>query len=310
MVRIIGFLVGLGFAGILMISMFVDLKTYFTSTHEETAEHVFHKYPRDAGISANSLFGTYDNAQLQRGLKVYTEVCAACHGINQVHFYDLAKLGYNEGQVKSFAANEWKIEVPTINPDTGEAATRKATPADRFPNPYPNEIAARAANNNAYPPDLSLIAKARHDGANYVYSLLTGYTAQPAELLKEFPAAKTPEGLHYNPYFANLNIAMPSPLTAEGQVSYDAEGSPKPTVDQMAKDVSAFLLWTAEPKLGERKRAGVTVLIFLLIATVLGYLAYQNIWAEAKRKVAPKGPLEPANKAKRSRAKNKAGIEG
>ncbi len=310
MVRIIGFLVGLGFAGILMISMATDLTTYFTSSHEATAEHEYHLKPRDAGLPTDGLLGTFDKAQLQRGLKVYTEVCAGCHAIGLVHFYDLQKLGYNEGQVKSFAANEWKIEVPSINPDTGEAATRKATSADFFPSSYANEVAARAANNNALPPDLSLMAKARHDGANYIYSLLTGYRNQPAELLAKFPAAKTPQGLHYNPYFANLNLAMPAPLTSEGQVSYDAEGSPKPTVDQMAKDVSAFLLWTAEPKLGDRKRAGVTVLIFLLIATVLGYMAYQNVWAEAKRKVAPKGPLEPDNKAKRNRAKNKAGIEG
>ncbi|MEO8618903.1 MAG: cytochrome c1 [Sphingomicrobium sp.] len=310
MVRIIGFLVGLGFAGILMISMATDLTTYFTSTHEATAEHEFHLHPRDAGLPTDGLLGTFDKAQLQRGLKVYTEVCSGCHAISRVHFYDLQQLGYNEGQVKSYAANEWKIEVPSINPDTGEAATRKATPADFFPSPYANEVAARAANNNALPPDLSLMAKARHDGANYIYSLLTGYRNQPAELLAKFPAAKTPQGLHYNPYFANLNLAMPAPLTSEGQVSYEAEGSPKPTVDQMAKDVSAFLQWTAEPKLGDRKRAGLTVLIFLLIATVLGYMAYQNVWAEAKRKVAAKGPLEPENKTKRNRAKNKAGIEG
>lgn len=310
MVRIIGFIVGIGFAFILMISMVVDLKTYFTSTHEETAEHVFHKHPRDAGISANSLLGKYDTAQLQRGLKVYTEVCAACHGITQVHFFDLKQLGYNEGQVKNFAANEWKIEVPSINPDTGEPATRKALPSDKFPAPYPNEVAARAANNNALPPDLSLMAKARHDGANYVYSLLTGYQNPPAELAKEFPASMPGQGLHYNPYFANLNIAMPAPLTAEGQVSYDAEGSPKASVDQMAKDVSAFLMWTAEPKNDNRKRAGLTVLIFLLVATVLGYMAYQNVWADVKRKPAGGGSTDPEAKAKRSRAKGRAGIKG
>lgn len=310
MVRIIGFLVGLAFAGILMISMAVDLTTYFTSTHEETAEHEFHLHPRSAGLSSAGLFGKTDKAQLQRGLKVYTEVCSGCHAISRVHFYDLQQLGYTEGQVKSFAANEWKIEVPSINPETGEPATRKATPADFFPSPYPNEVAARAANNNALPPDLSLMAKARHGGADYIYSLLTGYQEQPAELLKKFPAAKTPAGLHYNPYFANLNLAMPQPIISDGQVTYDAEGSPKATVDQMAKDVSAFLQWTAEPKLDNRKRAGTAVLLFLLIATVFGYMAYQNVWASAKRKVAPKGPLDPENKSKRNRAKGKAGIEG
>ena len=153
------------------------------------------------------------------------------------------------------------------------------------------------------------MAKAREGGAAYVYSLLTGYQAQPAGLLKEFPTAKTPAGLHYNPYFANLNLAMPPPLTSAGQVTY-APGNPAPTVDQMAKDVSAFLVWTAEPNLARRHGYGLAVVIFLIIATILGYMSYRNIWAEAKRKVAPKGPLDPDNKARRNRAKAKAGIAG
>ncbi len=310
MVRIIGFLVGLAFAGILLISMAVDLTTYFTTPHEEDAVHVFHKKPRDAGLPTAGLFGKTDHAQLQRGLKIYTEVCAGCHGISRVSFFDLEQIGYTPGQVKSYAANEWKIEVPTINPDTGEPATRKALPSDKFPSPYPNEIAARAANNNALPPDLSLMAKARPDGANYIYSLLTGYQQPPAELAQKFPASMPGPGLHYNPYFHSLNIAMPQPIMSDGQVSYDAEGSPKATVDQMAKDVAAFLQWTAEPKLDNRKRAGTAVLIFLIIATILGYFAYQNVWATAKRKVAPKGALDPDHQALRERAKDEAGIEG
>ena len=226
-------------------------------------------------------------------------------------FRDLSALGYSEGQIKAFAGsgNFWKIEVPTVNPDTGEPATRKATPADRFPAPYLNDTAARAANQNALPPDLSLITKAREGGAAYIYSLLTGYQAQPAELLKHFPTSKTPNGLYYNPYFANLNLAMPPPLSSDGQVSY-AEGSPPATVDQMAKDVSAFLVWTAEPKLENRHRTGIVVLIFLLFATILGYFSYKNVWAEAKRKVAPKGPLDPGNMAKREHAKKGKGIAG
>ena len=129
------------------------------------------------------------------------------------------------------------------------------------------------------------MTKARHDGAAYVYSLLTGYQKQqPAELLEKFPAAKTPQGLYYNPYFANLNLAMPPPMTSDGQVTY-APGNPAPTVDQMAKDVSAFLVWTAEPKLEKRHATGLAVVVFLLFATILGYLAYRNIWADEKRKV-------------------------
>ncbi|HET9397884.1 MAG TPA: cytochrome c1 [Sphingomicrobium sp.] len=310
MVRIIGFFVGLGFVGVLLISLISDAATYFSSPAEETAEHEFHREAKALKLTSDGPLGHFDKAQLQRGLKVYTEVCAACHGINLVAFRNLADLGYTEGQIKSFATDQWKIEVPSINPETGEAATRKPVLSDKFPNPYANETAARAANNNAYPPDLSLMAKAREGGAAYIYSLLTGYQRQPAELLEKFPAAKTPQGLYYNPYFANLNIAMPPPFTADGQVTYDGEGAPKPTVDQMAKDVSAFLLWTAEPKLEARKRTGITVLIFLLIATILGYLSYQNVWGEAKRAVRRTGALDPANKAKSNRAKGKAGIKG
>ena len=236
---------------------------------------------------------------------MYKEVCAGCHSLTLVSFRDLEKLGYNEAEVKAIA-NQWAVEVPSVNPETGEPATRKAIPSDKFPSPYANETAARAANNNALPPDLSLMAKAREGGAPYIYSLLTGYQPQPSELVAKFPGAKTPEGLHYNPYFANLNIAMPPPITADGQVTY-ADGTAA-TVDQMAKDVAAFLLWTAEPNLQGRHKSGVAVLIFLIIATVLGYMSYRNIWATAKRKVAPKGALEPENKAKRTRASKKAGV--
>jgi ubiquinol-cytochrome c reductase cytochrome c1 subunit len=219
----------------------------------------------------------------------------------------LKGLGYNDAEIKKIAS-DWKTEVPSINPDTGEASTRKALPSDNFPPPFPNEVAARAANNNALPPDLSLITKAREGGASYVYSLLTGFQNQPAELLRKFPDAKTPPNLHYNPYFANLNIAMPPPLTTEGQVAY-ADGT-KPTVDQMAKDVAAFLVWTANPELERRHAAGLAVAIFLLFASVLGYLAYQQTWHEAKRAVRVTGPLEPKNQAKTRRAKSKQGVAG
>jgi ubiquinol-cytochrome c reductase cytochrome c1 subunit len=307
MVRIIGFLVGLGFAGVLLISFFSDLATYFASKPEETAEHEFHKHAKHLSLPSDGPLGKFDRAQLQRGFQVYKEVCAACHGLSLVSFRDLHALGYEEPEVKAIA-EQWAIEVPSVNPETGEAATRKAIPSDRFPSPYPNETAARAANNNALPPDLSLITKAREGGAAYIYSLLTGYQRQPAELVRKFPAAKTGAGLHYNPYFPNLNIAMPPPITSNGQVTY-ADGTP-PTVDQMAKDVSAFLVWAAEPKLENRHRSGLAVVIFLIFATIFGYLAYRNIWATAKRKVRPTGPLEPQNQAKSRQAKRDEGVAG
>ena len=306
MVRIIAFFVGLGFVGVLLISFVNDAIIYFREPPEPTAEHEFHKEPKALALQSDGPFGTFDRQQLQRGFQVYKEVCAACHGLSLVSFRDLSALGYEEPEIKAIA-NQWLTEVPSINPDTGEATTRKAVPADRFPSPYANETAARAANNKAYPPDLSLITKAREGGAAYTYSLLTGYQNPPAKLLEEFPASKPGPGLHYNPYFANLNIAMPPPITSDGQVTY-AEGNPAPTVDQMAKDVSAFLVWTAEPKLENRHKSGWAVLIFLIVATALGYLSYRNIWAEAKRKVAPVGVLDPVNKAKRNRASRKAGV--
>ena len=306
MVRIIAFFVGLGFVGVLLISLVSDLVTYMQEPPEPTAEHEFHKHPKPLALANDGPFGKFDRKQLQRGFQVYKEVCAACHGLNLVAFRDLHALGYSEAEVKAIA-NQWATEVPSVNTDTGEAATRKAIPSDRFPDPYANETAARAANNNALPPDLSLIAKAREGGAAYTYSLLTGYQNPSPELLREFPDAKPGTGLYHNPYFANLNLAMPPPITSDGQVTY-AEGNPAPTVDQMSKDVSAFLVWAAEPKLENRHRYGLATLVFLLVATVLGYLSYQNIWAEAKRKVAPVGPLDPENKAKRQRASKKAGV--
>lgn len=279
MVRPIGFLVGLGFVGVLLWSLLWGAVAYVKEPPQPTAEHEFHLHPKKIDWSFNGPLGKYDRGQLQRGFQVYKEVCAACHSLRLVSFRDLQDLGYSEGQVKTIAS-EWAVETPSINPETGEAATRKSIPADRIPAPFANEVAARAGNAGALPPDLSLLTKARHDGSNYVYSLLTGFQNQPAELLKQFPDSKTGAGLHYNPYFANLNLAMAPPLTSEGQVSY-SDGT-KPTVDQMAKDVSAFLTWTAEPKLESRHSTGLTVLIFLLFLTVLTYMAYQNIWRDKK----------------------------
>ncbi|HEV2079432.1 MAG TPA: cytochrome c1 [Allosphingosinicella sp.] len=305
MVRLIGALVGLGFILVLVISLVSGAAGFINEPPTETVEHKFHKHPKDVSFSFEGSFGKFDRQQLQRGFQVYKEVCAACHGINLVAFRNLADLGYEEPEIKAIA-NQWAIEVPDIHPDTGEPSTRKPIPADRFPDPYPNEVAARAANNNAAPPDLSLITKARHDGPAYIYSLLTGYQQPPANLP---PEARPGPGLHYNPYFPNLNLAMPPPIVADGQVTY-ADGTPA-TRQQMAKDVAAFLHWTAEPNLESRHRTGIAVLIFLLIATVLAYLAYQNIWHSGRdRRVRMTGPLDPENQAKSEAAKRDEGIAG
>jgi ubiquinol-cytochrome c reductase cytochrome c1 subunit len=274
MVRLIAALVGLGFILVLAISLITGAAAFVSEPPQETIEHRFHREAKEVQFASDGPFGHYDRQQLQRGFQVYKEVCAACHGINMLAFRNLQDLGYSEAEVKAIA-NQWQIEVPDINPETGEAATRKAIPADRFPNPYANEVAARAANNNAFPPDLSLITKARHHGPAYVYSLLTGYQNPPANLP---PEARPGQGLYFNPYFPNLNLAMPPPITADGQVTY-ADGT-NPTVDQMSKDVAAFLTWAAEPKLENRHRTGVAVLIFLLFATGLAWLSYRQIWAD------------------------------
>jgi len=282
MARILSILVGLFFALALIWSLFKGLLV-FEIPH--TVEHEFHEHPKELQLASDGAFGKFDRQQLQRGYQVYKEVCSACHSLRLVAFRDLAALGYSEAEVKA-EAKSWTV--PGIDPNTGEDSTRPALPTDYFPKPFANDVAARAANNNAIPPDLSLMTKARHDGGAYVYSLLTGYAdaatyknAEGKALPKDnYPTATT----HFNPYFANLNLAMAPPLTGEGQVEY-ADGT-KATVGQMAKDVAAFLVWTAEPKLEKRKQTGWPVLGFLLFATVLGYMSYRSIWADKKKKKA------------------------
>lgn len=269
MVRPLGFLVGLGFIAALVLAIFTT-----PLSNEHNAAHAFHEHPQHLKLASDGLvLPHWDKAQLQRGMQVYKEVCSACHSLHHVAFRDIADFGYTEGQIKTFAKG---FQVPSINPDTGEPATRDGTSADYFPSPYPNEVAARAANNNALPPDLSLITKAREGGKDYVYSLLIGFRNPPANLPEEL---KPGTGLHYNPYFANLNLAMAPPLV-KGQVTF-ADGSPN-DVKSMAKDVTAFLVWTAEPKLIKRVQVGYAVFGFLLIFTVLTYLSYRNIWADKK----------------------------
>ena len=286
MVRLIAFLVGLFFSGMLLLGLGDTVITAIKEPAVPSVEAEFHEESLPVKFAHDGPLGKYDRGELQRGLKVYAEVCAACHSLNLVSFRDFAALGYSEEQVKAIA-KAWKTEVPSINPETGEPATRPAIPADKIPSPFANEVAARAANNNALPPDLSLITKAREGGPAYLYSLLLGYRDQAGyknedgkELLKEFPEAATPAGLHFNPWFANLNIAMAAPIVSDDQVTYD-DGT-KATKKQMAEDVSAFLTWAAEPKMENRKSAGWAALGFLLVFTVLAWMSYKTIWADKK----------------------------
>jgi len=273
MIRIFSILIGAFFSLALLLAFGTGAYSYITEPPHKTAEARFHLTAEHIALPSNGWFGKYDKAQLQRGFKVYSEVCAACHSIKHVAFRDLSALGYNEVQVKNIAA---KFTVTAKDPLTGEVKDRPGLPADRFP------LVTYAG--KGVPPDLSLITKARHGGPAYVHALLTGY-ADPATYKNEageaLPKENQPgEGLYFNPYFANLNLSMPAPLTSEGQVTFD-DGT-KATVDQMAKDVSAFLVWTAEPELEKRHQTGVWWLGFLLFATVLAYMSYRNIWAEKK----------------------------
>ena len=227
------------------------------------------KYPKQMKWPFDGVFGRFDEASVQRGLQVYKEVCSACHGIKKIPFRKLTEIGFSEMEVKALAAEYTVMDGPN---DDGEMFERPGRPSDRFPSPYDNEKAARAVNNGAYPVDLSLIVKARKDGANYVYSLLTGYTDPPAD--KEMGA-----GMHYNPYFAGGQIAMAQPIY-DGQVEYQ-DGTAN-TMDQITFDLVNFLQWAAEPEMEQRKKMGIRVMIFLTIMTVLFYVAMKRIWSRVK----------------------------
>ncbi|MBM3527224.1 MAG: cytochrome c1 [Alphaproteobacteria bacterium] len=230
-------------------------------------------------------FGKYDRAQLQRGFKIYREVCQICHGLKLVAFRNLADLGYSEAQVKAIAG-EYKIQDGPN--DQGEMFEREGRPADRFPPPWPNENAARARYNGV-PPDLSVIAKARtyergfpywlgdmftqyqEHGPDYIAAMLQGYSDPPAGTKVEPPLA-------YNKFFPGGALAMPKPME-DGRVTYD-DGSPQ-TLAQYSKDVTAFLMWTAEPHMEARKKLGFQVMIFLIVLGGLLYFTKKKVWVSA-----------------------------
>ncbi|MBT4741111.1 MAG: cytochrome c1 [Rhodospirillaceae bacterium] len=216
-------------------------------------------------------FGRFDRQQLQRGFQVYREICSSCHGLDYIAFRNLKAIGYSEDQTKVLAS-EYTLE--ECCDDQGDIFDRPAIPADYMPNPYPNEQFARASNNGALPPDLSLMTKARHGGPDYMYSLIIGYQDPPAEM-----EAEMMDGMYYNTVFEGNQIAMAQQLFDE-LIEY-SDGTPA-TTEQMAKDVSAFLHWAAEPKLEVRKQTGIRVLLFTFIFTVLAYFLKRRIWADVK----------------------------
>jgi ubiquinol-cytochrome c reductase cytochrome c1 subunit len=230
--------------------------------------------PKSQSWSFDGVFGTYDRNQLQRGLKVFTTVCAACHSLRQVAYRNLVEIGLTPSEAKAVAAQK---EVDDIG-DDGQPKKRKAELKDRFVSPFPNALAAAAANNGRAPPDLSLMVKAREGGADYVHALLTGYSEPPKDWKdEEGKTKKLDSGQNYNKVFPGNVIAMAPPLASDGQVEY-GKGDPRPTVDQMAKDVTAFLAWAAEPTMEQRKRTGIKVVLFLLLFTGVFFVIYRRVW--------------------------------
>lgn len=263
--------------------------------HESATQHYPLEHPRHVDWTFAGPFGNFDPAQQQRGFQVYREVCSGCHSVSLLPFRDLASEHgphFTEEQAKALAA-EYQIADQDSN---GEAIQRPGRASDYFPSPFPNEAAARAANGGAYPPDLSLIAKARavtrgfpafifdiftqyqESGPDYLYSLLTGYQEPPA-------GEEVAPGQYYNPFFiSGPALAMPPPLS-DGQVSYAQNADEDPandvpeTVDQYSRDVTAFLMWAAEPHLVARKSMGLVVMVFLIILAGLVYYTKKKVWA-------------------------------
>lgn len=226
--------------------------------------------PKDIAWGWEGPFGTFDRAALQRGFQVYKEVCASCHSLKFVKYRNLGEPGgpgFSEAEVKAIAAQDSVVDGPN---DEGDMFERPAEPKDTFKSPFENDQIARLANNGALPPDLSLMTKARDGGADYLYSLLTGYEAAPADVTMG-------SGMNYNKYFAGHQIAMAQPIYPD---SVEFADGTEATVDQMAKDVVTFLHWTAEPTLEARKSTGFMVVTFLVILAGLLYFTQRKIWSD------------------------------
>jgi ubiquinol-cytochrome c reductase cytochrome c1 subunit len=214
-------------------------------------------------------FGTYDLAAAQRGFQIYSQVCANCHSLQYLHYRDLSGIGLDEAQIKAIAA---AVTVPAGTDDQGQPKDGPATPASQFRSPFSNDKAARASNNGALPPDLSLIVNAREGGPNYIYGILTGFVDPPAGF-------KLQDGMYYNKMFTGHQIGMPQPLR-DGTVDY-TDGMPN-TLDQQAHDVVTFLSWAANPEAVERKQMGVRIVLFLMFMTGLTYAVKRKVWSDVE----------------------------
>ena len=225
--------------------------------------------PIKVNWSFKGLTGKFDRAALQRGFQVYKEVCSSCHSMQYLSYRNLGEPGgpeFSQVEVKAIAAS---IEIEDGPDSQGEMFIRPGRPSDKFKSPYPNVEASTAANGGAYPPDMSVLVKARPGGANYIYSVLVGYEDPPPNITLD-------DGVYYNKYMIGNKIKMSAPLS-EGIVEY-ADGTTA-SVEQMAKDVTTFLSWAAEPELEQRHKTGIKVIIYLILLTVLVYLSMRKIWS-------------------------------
>ena len=225
--------------------------------------------------SFKGLFGKFDRGSLQRGYQVYTEVCSSCHSMKYVSYRNLAEKGgpeFSEEQAKAIAASFEVTDGPNAD---GDMFDRPGKLSDKFVMPYDNVKAAQAANGGAYPPDMSVLVKARGGGANYIYSLLQGYEDPPIGVTLD-------EGVHYNKYMYGNKIKMSNPLS-NGLVEY-ADGT-EATVEQMSKDITTFLMWTAEPHLESRHRMGFKAIVYLIILTILVYFSMKRIWSRVETEI-------------------------
>ncbi len=244
-----------------LLLIFISINFSYASTNS--------KDPKQMSWPFAGMFGSFDRQVAQRGAQVYFEVCSVCHGMQHLYYRNLKEIGFSEAEIKTIAKDKTVIDGPD---NLGEMFKRPALPSDVFVSPYPNSEVAKVANNDVLPIDLSLIVKARPDGANHVYSILTGYTEVPKDVTLI-------QGLSYNPYFEGGQIAMPPPLVAN-QVEY-MDGTPA-TLEQMAKDVTIFLQWAAEPEMEHRKSMGLKVMIFLSIFIIIFFIAKKRTWKNIK----------------------------
>ena len=249
-----------------LVVIFLSSKPSFTAESTELL---------NVNWSFKGLTGKFDRASLQRGFQVYKEVCSSCHSMQYLSYRNLGETGGPEFSVQEVKAIAASVEVKDGPDSQGEMFVRPGRPSDKFVSPYPNVNASMAANGGAYPPDMSVLVKARSGGSNYIYSILMGYKEPPEGFILD-------DGVYYNEYMSGNKIKMSSPLI-EGIVDY-SDGT-QPTIDQMAKDVTTFLTWTAEPELEARHKTGIKVLAYLILLSILVYLSMKRIWSRIDTEV-------------------------